>query len=70
MLRSETYLKKQEPEMAKKKAFSFAHLIGLGATASEEEEDKKSQKSKKVVAQKRMSVKMMQKRMSVRRRGR
>ncbi len=32
--------------MAKKKAFSFAHLIGLGATASEEEEDKKAKKAK------------------------
>ena len=26
--------------MAKKKTFSFAHLIGLGPSASEEEEDK------------------------------
>jgi len=38
-------LKKQEPEMAKK-PFSFAHLLGRGASASEEEEDKKSKKSK------------------------
>jgi hypothetical protein len=45
-LRSKTYLKKQEPEMAKKKTFSFAHLIGLGASASEEEEDKKAKKAK------------------------
>ncbi|MFJ5378135.1 hypothetical protein ACIPSX_12390 [Pectobacterium sp. CHL-2024] len=29
-----------------KKPFSFAHLIGLGASASEEEEDKKSKKAK------------------------
>ncbi len=28
--------------MAKKKTFSFAHLIGRGATASEDEEDKKA----------------------------
>ncbi|ARB24676.1 TPA: hypothetical protein ACTYTR_004378 [Klebsiella michiganensis] len=32
--------------MAKKKTFSFAHLIGRGATASEEEEDKKAKKAK------------------------
>ncbi|HAT2288142.1 TPA: hypothetical protein I8190_004990 [Citrobacter freundii] len=32
--------------MAKKKTFSFAHLIGLGASASEEEEDKKAKKAK------------------------
>jgi hypothetical protein len=44
MLRSDIYLKKQEPEMAKK-PFSFAHLIGLGASASEEE-DKKAKKAK------------------------
>lgn len=29
-----------------KKPFSFAHLIGLGASASEEEDDKKSKKAK------------------------
>lgn len=29
-----------------KKSFSFAHLLGRGASASEEEEDKKSKKSK------------------------
>lgn len=45
-LRSKTYLKKQEPEMAKKNTFSFAHLIGLGPSASEEEEDKKAKKAK------------------------
>jgi hypothetical protein len=45
MLRSDIYLKRQEPEMAKK-AFSFAHLLGRGASASEEEEDKKTKKSK------------------------
>ena len=32
--------------MAKKKTFSFAHLIGLGPSASEEEEDKKAKKAK------------------------
>ena len=32
--------------MAKKKPFSFAHLMGLGASASEEEEDKKAKKAK------------------------
>lgn len=32
--------------MAKKKTFSFAHLIGRGATSSEEEEDKKAKKAK------------------------
>lgn len=32
--------------MAKKKTFSFAHLIGRSATASEEEEDKKAKKAK------------------------
>lgn len=30
-----------------KKPFSFAHLIGLGASASEEDDDKKSKKAKK-----------------------
>jgi len=45
MLRSDIYLKKQEPEMAKK-PFSFAHLLGRGASASEEEEDKKSKSRK------------------------
>ncbi|HGG8742995.1 TPA: hypothetical protein ACJJXK_004630 [Enterobacter asburiae] len=32
--------------MAKKKPFIFAHLMGLGASASEEEEDKKAKKAK------------------------
>lgn len=32
--------------MAKKKTFSFAHLIGLGPSASGEEEDKKAKKAK------------------------
>lgn len=32
--------------MAKKKTFSFAHLLGRGATASEEEEDKKAKNAK------------------------
>ena len=32
--------------MAKKKPFSFSHLMGLGASASEEEEDKKAKKAK------------------------
>jgi hypothetical protein len=58
MLRSDIYLKKQEPEMAKK-AFSFAHLLGRGASASEEEEDKT--KNRKPVALKKTSVTMMPK---------
>jgi hypothetical protein len=62
MLRSDIYLKKQEPEMAKK-PFSFAHLLGRGASASEEEEDKKAKK-RKPVALKKTSVTMMRKTMT------
>jgi hypothetical protein len=45
MLRSDIYSRKQDPEMAKK-PFSFAHLIGLGAAASENDEDQKAKKAK------------------------